>query len=228
MNCLEFRRLALEDPRRDDPELREHQDGCPQCAAFHSELHAMEAEVREALRVPVPEGLAERVLLRRRGRSARWVKQLAAAAVLVAAVALGLMYQQEHAGQVLARQMIEHVLGEPEVYGMQGEVPPARVMQALATVGVRSGDAIGRVTFLDNCKGLDPGGTHLLVYTAFGRAAVLLLPNLERRRPVSLSEQGLSAALVPAPRGLVVVVAESPEIAARVQGHLQRTLGLQT
>jgi hypothetical protein len=227
MNCLEFRRLKLEDPRRADAALREHLDACPQCAAFSAEVDTLEAEIREAVQVPVPEGLAERVLLRRRGGSTAWLRRLAVAAVLVIGMGLGLVYHQEHAGQALARQMIEHVLSEPEVYTTRGEVPPARVMQALATVGARPRDSIGEVTFLDNCKGLDPGGTHLLVYTAFGRAAVLLLPNLEHRRPASLTEQGLSAALLPAPRGLVVVVAESPDIAARVQGHLQRMLRLE-
>jgi len=184
--------------------------------------------MREAARVPVPGGLAERILLRRRRAPSKWLRGLAAAAVLVLGLGLGLLYQLDRASEALARNMIVHVLGEPEVYGMGEEVAPARVMAALATVGSNPQGTIGRVTFLDNCKGLDPGGTHMLVHTAFGRAAVLLLPNIQRRRPARLSEHGMSAALVPAPHGVIAIVAESPETVARIESHLQRTLRLRT
>jgi len=225
MNCIEFRRIALANPGLLDANMRRHLESCPACAGLSVDLEALEAELRQAVQVPVPEGLAERLLVRR-GGGTKWFTRVAAAAVLVLGLGFGLVYQQERAAQMLASEMIEHVLSEPEVFDVQGEVPPARVMTALASVGTSPQADIGRVSFLDNCKGLDPGGTHMLVHTAFGRAAVLLLPNVEYRRSTRVSVQGLSAALFPAPQGVIAIVADSPDIVARVEGHLQRSLRL--
>jgi hypothetical protein len=66
----------------------------------------------------------------------------------------------------------------------------------------------------------------MLLYTASGRAAVLLLPNTGYRRSAHVSVQGLSAARLPAPRGVIAVMAESPAMVARVEGHLQHSLRL--
>ena len=61
MNCLEFRQLALADPY--DPALTEHAAGCVKCTKFRQEILDMDSDLEKAFAIPVPEGLAARVLL---------------------------------------------------------------------------------------------------------------------------------------------------------------------
>ena len=63
MNCFEFRRLIFSEPRRLEAEQR-HMEQCAACAALAREMEVFEAKIHEAVMVPVPEALAERMLLR--------------------------------------------------------------------------------------------------------------------------------------------------------------------
>lgn len=62
MNCFELRHRKLVAPRELNAEAEAHQRECPACAAFVERLGAFEERLQSELRVPVPDGLAERVL----------------------------------------------------------------------------------------------------------------------------------------------------------------------
>ena len=69
MNCLEFRRLLLVQPRNITSEHRAHMERCSRCAEFAESVANDEDALEQALLVPVPDGLADRVLLRHSIRS---------------------------------------------------------------------------------------------------------------------------------------------------------------
>lgn len=224
-NCIEFRRAKLTAPREVSEAAAEHLAQCPECAGFDVEVDELDRRLEEAARVPVPENLAERVLLRhqlRRGQPRRNWLALAAAVVLSAAVTL--MYVRESAQQDLARRMIAHVLSEPDVWAVRESMPPERVAQAFASIGATLRADFGQVTFLDQCKGLDPGGTHLVVKTPHGQAAVLLLPNAQRWRRAGVVGHGLVASVGSAEKGVVAVVADSASHAERIEDMLRQAL----
>ncbi len=62
MNCLDFRREILVNPRAASEETLRHALDCVACADFQARATALDAEIAELLDVPVPEGLEERVL----------------------------------------------------------------------------------------------------------------------------------------------------------------------
>lgn len=73
MNCFQFRRLLLVEPRQLTPEQRAHRDECASCARLVRGVEQLEERLQKAALVPVPEGLAERVLLRHKIHSPnRW------------------------------------------------------------------------------------------------------------------------------------------------------------
>ena len=89
MNCLDFRRRIGAEPRSRDPELLAHRDACKDgCAAFWQRAQRFEDDIEAAMAVPVPEGLADRILLvqatdeRRRQVACRraWMAMAASAA----------------------------------------------------------------------------------------------------------------------------------------------------
>ena len=63
MNCFELRRRKLAAPRELNAEAEAHQRKCASCAAFVERLGAFEESLQSELRVSVPDGLADRVLL---------------------------------------------------------------------------------------------------------------------------------------------------------------------
>lgn len=71
MNCLELRRQLLAAPRELGAEAQEHRRSCAACAAFAEEQQMLEEKLHAELRVPVPEGLADRVLLHIQGGPSR-------------------------------------------------------------------------------------------------------------------------------------------------------------
>ena len=219
-NCMAFRRAKLGAPRESSAVALAHLAQCPECANFSRELDEMDRALEEAARVPVPEGLADRVLLRHqlRGRPRRnW---LALAATLLLSAVAALLYMQESEQQALAQRMIAHVLSEPEVLAKTQQVSEAHVARAVASIGGSLRGSFGRVTFLDQCKGLDPGGTHLVIETPNGPVAVLLLPNARRWRNANIEGQGLVASVAAAERGVVSVVARSAADAERIRIQL--------
>ena len=75
MNCIDLRRDALVQPLRLAPEAQAHVDACPACRAFLERQRELDAELYETLRVPVPDGLADRILVAHgiRRRRAPWI-----------------------------------------------------------------------------------------------------------------------------------------------------------
>ncbi len=92
MNCFQFRRLLLAEPRQLTPEQKAHRDECASCARLVRSVEQLEERLEKAALVPVPEGLAERVLLRHKISSPNRWGTLALAASLAIAVGVGLHF----------------------------------------------------------------------------------------------------------------------------------------
>ena len=83
MNCLDFRRVILVNPRQPDEAARAHALECAGCRDFLESQREMDAELFAALQVPPPDGLADRILVARGLRPARRNRSWAIAATAV-------------------------------------------------------------------------------------------------------------------------------------------------
>lgn len=63
MNCLEFKRLALADPRSDDTSFIEHSEGCPDCLEYVGDIRIMDSQLENSLDVQMPKSLSARLEL---------------------------------------------------------------------------------------------------------------------------------------------------------------------
>ncbi|MBP7625203.1 MAG: DUF3379 family protein, partial [Xanthomonadales bacterium] len=63
MNCLEFRRAIGTDPRGLDAAALAHRAQCPRCSEAHERALGFERALVAAIAIPVPDTLAERILL---------------------------------------------------------------------------------------------------------------------------------------------------------------------
>ncbi|MGH8629506.1 MAG: DUF3379 family protein [Burkholderiales bacterium] len=210
MNCLEFRREKLADPRRLSPEAQAHAARCPACAAFAREVDQTERELDRALLTPMPEGLADRILLRTRGGQPsrrRW----AIAAGVVLASALGFKYFKDSAkpSDQYARLAIEHVVMEPESLTAVRNANPEALQAVLQNFGGSLKEPLGNVRYIRLCPVEEGFGWHLVFETPEGLATLILVPGKQLRGLETASSGGWSALVRPARGGYYAIVTAS-------------------
>lgn len=217
MNCIEIRRLALISPRSLNAEQIAHWQSCAGCAEFAERMRTLEESLEAKLRIPVPEGLADRVLLNTRTRRSRRFSVWALAASLLFAVGIGISWLQV-SEQPLAEEVIAHVLAEPETLNASQEVPSSELAAAFESYGGRLKGPIGKVSYLGYCKMPGGIGRHIVLDTPYGVATVIFAPPSNSTEARSeLTQQGLSAVVIPVGRGHVGIVADSPQHADEVE-----------
>lgn len=175
--CLDFRRAKLADPKRPGAAAHAHLARCAACRGFAASVDAAERRARKVLEVPVPEGLAERVILRARTRRAAPAWRLAAlAATVVLSVGVGLATWVPATREDAARSAIRHVLHEPEAFEQHRLADTREFGTVLARFGGEIRQPIGKVRYMKLCP--VPGGTgwHIVIDTEYGPATLLLVP----------------------------------------------------
>ena len=223
MNCLDFRREALAQPLRLAIVARQHADECSECRAFLERQRSLDADLFDAMRVPAPDSLADRVLvaqgIRRRPRAWGW----ALAASIVLAAGLVAFVAPELAGRALAGEAIAHVKEEPQSFTIAQMHAPETLSTELAVQGVRLARAL-EVTYAQLCPMGEVRARHLVVSTDAGPVTLLLLPDDATRRNRAIREaNGLTAISLPAARGSVAIVAANRESALAVERLLTFT-----
>lgn len=223
LNCLDARRELTAGPRWIGTRLQRHLDRCPGCAAYRDELRVRDERLAVSLRVPVPDGLADRVLLRQglgRARAPRW---LALAAMLVVALGVSGFFGVQHWRQAPALEAIAHVLeDEPRELIIWRRADPQRLAAAAQRAGVTLEGGAMAVRYLGTCPFRGGYAHHVLLGTPFGKATLLLTPDAPLRSTVVAEGRGLAALAAPTRAGNVFLVADSAETLKRIAALVRR------
>jgi hypothetical protein len=222
VSCIEFRRLAQADPHHLTPPAREHLENCGACRAFVARQRETDEALSDALNaVPVPDGLAERILLETSQAPRTPWTQWALAASVVMGLALALLLPWLRADTALARAALAHVEEEPQTLSAQQRVAADEIGQALASVGAHLHGDIGQVTYLGSCPLPGGEGKHLVVTSPLGRYSLILMPAPSTRR--GRAEDGTHAAVAkPAARGTYAIVAGATPDLSRIEKLLDQ------
>src|SRR5215831_7120260 len=192
MNCLEFRREKLADPRGLSSDARSHAAGCPTCAAFAREVDETEQDIDRALKTPVPDGLAERIIFHSKRPRPAW-RAWALAASLVAALAVGFFVgtsRQPTDTDLYARLAIEHVVMEPESFSIVSAVDTQAFQAAVQTFGADMRELPGKIRYVRLCPVEDGYGWHVVFETPQGLATLILVPGKRLPRLETASAGG--------------------------------------
>ena len=226
MNCLDYRRESLAQPAAGGDAAVQHRTDCADCAAWTLDRQRAERGLQRALAVPVPDGLAARVLMpsewQRPRRFPRAFVGAMAAGLLAVAVLVGLELVPQPA---LASAVIEHVYHEPDLL-LPGTdaVDPQRLRDVLARVGGRLDGEVGRITHAGLCPVRGELAAHLVVAGEHGPVAVLVMPAAAVTRAEHVADEWFQGEIVPLAHGSVAVIGEHGEnlgeLAARVQQML--------
>lgn len=232
MNCFEYKKLMLADPRVRTPEQERHLAECASCAAFMRESAGFEARLHEAIDVPAPEALAERVLFRRKVRRPGLHMWALAVSVLVA---FGFGYflhepsvrEGERAlraeavgGRHAAVAAIVYVAEYEQKLIEEGRTgDPATLRRAVERLGMRI-PAGATLRYLGSCP--VPGGTgeHVVLKTATGKTTLILAPDQAFSSRVVVSHRNQLAIAAPRRSGGYVLVGEQLEQLKRLEREL--------
>jgi hypothetical protein len=218
MTCLDFRRQLLADPYRLNADLLEHQSACPACAAFAVRQGRIEEQLQESVRIPVPDGLADRILLPgqvRRTQRRTWLA-LAAGVVLATGSLAALWPMLRPAG--FAEELLAHVAEhEPLELAIDRRGDPRVLANALSGLGLSLPAGLGEVRYLGRCP--VPGGTgeHVIVQTPLGNVTLIVMPGQPLNSQVVMSGRGLHGVARPAGRGSYALLADSETKLAQLE-----------
>ena len=221
MNCLEYRRVLLTGTGETD-DMRAHRLGCASCVDTHKEHLAFEAELRRALEVPVPEGLAER-LARPAAAPARVDRRrfLAAAAVAAGAIGLGL-HAWRGRDDPMAMACIDFVMKDEAKSIMMGAMPRAEAERMLAdTLPLSRIERIGSIKHIAPCPLGGSTAYHVVLMVPQNKVTLLVMPDKPMPKPGRAEEHGMYAAVMPMGKGSVGIVGMSAEMVDSVAGAIR-------
>ncbi len=227
MNCLEFRRLKLADPRHLKTEALVHMSDCPACQTLSVEIGAVEEHLAAALDVPVPDGLAERIILRRKtgarlggmgGMGSLSPRLWALAATVVLTIGVSLNWWQDYTSQDYAKLAIAHVLHEPEAFTKTRDVDPAYLRTVMHNFGGTLEAPLGRVRYMTLCPVAGGTGWHIVFETEQGGLATLILvPTQHMNVPLAQATmKGWTAIARPGGQGYYAIITDSADSLQKV------------
>lgn len=206
---------------------------CVACASLAREVEDLETKIQEAVLVPVPEALAERVLLRHKLRSpARFgVWALAASLIATLATVIQLHHRaaddENRAATVAlgndrpAVTAISYVLDhEPRLLRANLAADPVVMRDALLRLGLKLPENGTKVRYLGKCP--VPGGTgeHVVLQTPFGHVTLILVPDRSLGTRVVVNYRNRTAVSSPVSNGSYIVVADSLRTVKRLEHML--------
>lgn len=218
MECLEFRRLLGSDPRVADREARDHARNCPACSDAQARASSFEGLIAEALAVPVPDGLAERILLaqltgaRQRVRRS-WRRNTAWAALALAAcmaLAVGIVRSPSVEATQLSTLVVAHINGvERGALEKRSPVAAAAVVGAFADRGVRLQSVPTGISYVHECPVGDYKTVHMVMPEKDAPVSVLYVADHRSDTTRNVKGTAMRTREVPLGDGTLVLAANS-------------------
>jgi hypothetical protein len=199
-------------------------------------VERFDAEIHGAALVPVPEGLAERVLLRHKVREPVRFGGIGLGAWALAAslvVALGAVIQlyradtedqervataaavgEGHAAIAAISYVLDH---EPQLLKANTSGDPVVMKSALARLGLSLPANGTKVRYLGKCPVPSGEGEHLVLQTPFGQVTLILVPEQSLGPRVVVAYRDRTAIVNPLRSGSYIVVADSLRAVKRLE-----------
>jgi len=217
MNCIEFRRKLLEEPRNKEADYLEHAQRCSRCQSEFQKAISLENLIEDALRVPAPERLRHEILLSTRfGQTRRrryWIMVAGLAASLVIAVGLvttNSMKMDDGRGS-LPEALIAHIKHEPDNLAHALRVPDGQLKILLRDLKAELVDDLGDVRYANLCPIHHRMGLHLVIVGRLGLVSLLFMPGEYIAAGMQFDSQGLHGVIVPNSAGSLAILGQPGE-----------------
>ena len=253
MNCLTTRRHLQATPHQTSTEITQHLAGCESCRQFAARLLREEQLLAASIAVPVPEQLAERILLRTQMQTRRsfWApalqlwqrwqhsslqsllaRPLPLAMAATTLLTLGLSWQLLWVDADLNwnEVLLAHAASESEaeMAASGSTVAQAELQQAFKEYGLKTMSDLGKVRYLGRC--LLPGGrgVHVVIDTPdLGQVTLILPPKGVKAHSQLARLENYSGQVIQINQASVGIMSQDQSnITALIQRVQQRVTGL--
>jgi hypothetical protein len=183
MDDLEFRRTIYSDPKCSDRAIKNAAAEDPARQDFWKELRVLEAKLEKASKVDVPEGLANRLILRQSMQDFRQKKTrsriqfaLAASIAFVCGVSFTLWQQQNVVN--LSENALAHVYEEGS-HALEADenLSIEQVNLKLASYGGQFTQPLGHIYYANFCDFDNIKSLHMVMQGENGKVSVFLIPH---------------------------------------------------
>lgn len=233
MDELEIRRRLYAEPDNISPEMQQAIDEDPSKQSFVNDLNKFEQDLAQALAIKVPEGLADKLILRQSFDSHKQQKrksrvQLALAASVVFAIGVTMsMFQFSATQHNLSDHALSHVYHEESHFH---DMPSANLSLAslnkkMATFGANFTANIGEVITANFCRHEGVRSLHIVLKGEHSQITVLVMPDKENLPVEShFADNKFNGNVTQYRQNNVIVIAEKSEALAQWQGVVNQNI----
>ncbi|QIZ77232.1 DUF3379 family protein [Ferrimonas lipolytica] len=181
MDDLEFRRRLFAEPNSQDPQLTAATSLSEQRSQLRDEVRQLDSKIVDALKIDVPEDLAERLLLRQNltvhqqsKRRHRWQLAAAASVAFVVGITFTLISQRP---DNLGAHAFAHVDHENDfVAELNEHVSLASLNYKMKPLGGQLAALPGDVVYANYCDFQGVRSLHIVMETPQGRVTLFMIP----------------------------------------------------
>ena len=230
MECMSFRTTILADPGCNDDAIVEHAAECRQCGTCRRDLRRFSFSLDNAIKIPLPESLQAKILLRQSSRPNRIVGWRTASALgvcaMIAVIAIAIGHRIETANSPSQwAEAVEHYIERTVVTASPiAAVSHQDVNEMLKQIGVHLDESLGSVAIATPCIIGNRRGAHLVVRGDDGPVSVLIMPEAELQQEIEFKTTNISGVIAPCPRGSIAVVGYVEEPIGKIRSQFERAI----
>ncbi|KHT63422.1 hypothetical protein RJ45_11995 [Photobacterium gaetbulicola] len=233
MDDLEFRRRLLADPSDSSQDMAEARNASIANRKLSDELQQLDSKLEQAMKVDVPDDLADRILFHQTGQPTSVSIKPRALVALAASVAFifGLFIGQYNQGispnnppLEIAQIALEHVQAEaPFIEGIDESVSLSQVNAKLTPFGSSFNDIPGHIYYVNHCGFGDKNALHMVMDTPQGKVTVFIVPEPSPAM-TPFNNQSMQGVIVPVSNASLIVVGEKGQDVSPVAKRLRNKL----
>lgn len=231
MNCNDYRKALAAEPEYDGG--AEHLRECAACREYRSEMLALEATIRQALAIDVPDLAipalpdteADAVVPMRRRKSSAPAWFAMAATVAVAAI-LGLrMFGAGVQYESLAQEVLAHVDHDPAALRVTDVAVTDERLHAVVPADIANLDhSTGLVTYAQSCIINGHSVPHLVIQGVTGPVTVLLMPEEPVGEAIPLEGENVNGVILPVGSGSIAIIGGANERLGPIQEEVLKSV----
>ncbi|SEG34126.1 DUF3379 domain-containing protein [Vibrio hangzhouensis] len=235
MDELEFRRRIMSDPKAKDPELLDAAKESDNNAKYLEDVLALDARIEQAMKVEVPDDLADRILFHQPDSNVVKVKFGKRALSLAASIAFafGLLVGQVNWGNVvvspaqasLSDTAMEHVNNEMGfIDPLDENVSKAQINAKLLPFAYQLGQNFPyHVYYLNHCGFGESNAMHMVFQGEKGKVT-LFLTGLPSDQSKTFDKDGFSGLVEPLGEASFILVGEQGEDFQKIGENIRKIL----
>lgn len=233
MDDILFRHTAIATPNDKSEEFLRRQSDSEQDKAFVDQAKQFDAELQSILKVDLPDGLTDKILLEQsfaieneKNLSHRWHIAIAASVAFIIGISLPLLNNINNLQQEIGTVAMQHIMQEYSFTEKVNEHASLSAVNAkLASYGGLATGELGEVLYVNHCGFAKTAALHMIIQGEKGRITVFVVPQQsELKNSPKFNNQFLKGLTESIGKTSLVIVGEKDEPLEKVQQKLQENI----